>query len=71
MKKIEYARFLEYAGIITVSDFLKKENKNLMLTIKTGHNQFLASGKSSYIAQLYRCIYNYTKGKARQEESSH
>lgn len=52
MKKIEYARFLEYAGIITVSDFLKKENKNLMLTMKTGHNQFLASGKSSYIAQL-------------------
>lgn len=25
MKKIEYARFLEYAGIITVSDLTKKE----------------------------------------------
>lgn len=50
MKKIEYARFLEYAGIITVSDLTKKGNKNLMLKMKTGDlYHFLTIAKSSYI----------------------
>jgi len=53
MKKIEYARFLEYAGIITVLDLTKKGNKNLMLKMKTGEiYHFLAIGKNSYIAPL-------------------
>lgn len=37
-----------------------------MLKMKTGDlHRFLAISKSSYIAPLLGCTYNYTKGKAR------
>lgn len=53
MKKIEYARFLEYAGIITVSNLTKIGNNILMLELHSGDlNELLAIGESSHTAGL-------------------
>lgn len=53
MKKIEYARFLEYAGIITVSNLTKIGNNILMLELHSGDlNELLAIAESSHTAGL-------------------
>lgn len=68
MKKIEYARFFEYAGIITAPNLIKIGNNILMLEMHSrDFCELLAIGKSSHTTGLWSGICNYTT--ERQESS--
>lgn len=69
MKKIEYARFFEYAGIITVPNLTKIGNNILMLEMHSRDlYELLAIGKSSHTPKLdFGVAYIITPQKGKNQ----